>query len=127
MRRVSHFALGALLVLGLAAGAGAQQSTEMYVPIGQSPGVSGVSSEVGRVVAYEEATRTLVFRAAAGERRAELTDGTRIWLDRSGTASPSRSGSAADCRSGARVEVRYAYDGATRTTRAVWVKVESVR
>jgi hypothetical protein len=125
MRRRTWRGLSALLVLGLAVSASAQESTEIYVPIGRSPGVSGVSSEVGRVVALDRATRTLVLRNAAGERTAQLGPTTPIWLDRSGVGLPNRTGSLADCRAGARVEVRLASESPRSTPQALWVKVEA--
>jgi hypothetical protein len=113
----------ALLGLGLCwlAPAAAQQATERYVPIGRSPGVSGVSTLMGTVQAVDVGAGTLTLQVAAGSRRVTVSDATRIWLDRSGVGETSQIARLADCHPGADVEVKLAADGHS----ADWIKIRA--
>jgi hypothetical protein len=110
----------AALVWG-AAPLGAQEATERFIPIGQSPGVSGLSAYVGEVVAVDAARQTVTVRGPAGERTVAVTGRTRIWLDRSAMRQPNLTGAFADIEVGRRIEVKY--EDAERRERADWIKV----
>lgn len=111
--------LGAALVF--ASSASAQQATEQYVPIGRSPGVSGVSSVMGTVESASPTAGRLSLRTELGEREVEVGDTTRIWLDRSAQGESNRSAALRDCRPGDLVEVKLAADG----RRADWIKIRA--
>jgi hypothetical protein len=111
------------LLLTAAAGAHGQQATERFIPIGQSPGVSGKSTMIGTVSALDAGTRTLSVQSAAGAQRVKLSDQTRLWLDRSAAQQSTQTATVADLRAGRRVEVKFA-DESARTT-AEWIKVEA--
>jgi hypothetical protein len=101
-----------------------QQSTEMFVPIGQSPGLSG-RTMLGTVDSVDVARGTLTMTNAAGERyTVRVGEKTWIWLDRSGVRQPNGEGSLSDCEPGQRIEVYYGNvepdDG-----EAVWIKMEA--
>jgi len=108
--------------LGSASRALAQEATEMYVPIGQSPGVSNKTSVVGTVQALSAAARTLIVTGPSGPQTFVITDKTRIWLDRSAGKQTNRSGSLADLQQGRRVEVKPQPAGAKAG--ADWIKVQ---
>ena len=98
----------------------AQAATEVYIPIGRSPGVSGVSSSIG--VVTDLAPLRVSGRAFA------IDDRTDVYLDRSGAGEPSSVGSPADLVRGARVEVafcvpRYGRGLGCRAT-ADWIKID---
>jgi hypothetical protein len=112
--------LGAAL-LGFAPGAHGQRMTEQFIPVGQSPGVSGVHSDIGEIAAVDAAKRTLTIEGAAGSRTVKLGPRTRIWLDRSQQRATNAVGSMSDLRAGRRVEVRYVND--TTKEAADWIKV----
>lgn len=101
----------------------AQRTTEIYIPIGQSPGLSGEYSVLGDIVAYDADSRTLTIRGEDGQLTARLTDTTRIWLDRSEELASNEVGSPADLVEGRYCEVKYVYDGDTRTEQTEWIKV----
>jgi hypothetical protein len=113
----------ALLGLGLCwlAPAAAQQATERYVPIGRSPGVSGVFTEMGTVQAVDAEAGTLTLRAPSGSRQLEVSDATRIWLDRTDLGEPNQIAGLADCRVGGEVEVKLAADGHS----VDWIKIRA--
>ena len=101
----------------------AQQTTERFIPIGESPGVSNESSYVGRIVAVDSTDRTVTVEDSAGERHTlEVTDETLIWLDRSSVAGRNENGTYADCEVGRRSEVSYTADNHSI---AQWIKLEA--
>ncbi len=103
-----------------------QKATEIFIPIGQSPGVSHTLTMVGTVERIDPRTRTIAGVGPAGRWSATLTPRTKIWLDRSKLRLANQKGTFADLRTGLRVEVKYEDpQGRTRGTGpAEWVKVE---
>jgi hypothetical protein len=99
----------------------AQATTERFIPVGQSPGLSGVSTYLGQVVSVDPGARTVTVRNDAVTRTIALTGETRVWLDRSRLRERNTIGTAADLQAGRTVEIKYA-DPDTRQ-RAEWVKV----
>jgi hypothetical protein len=99
-----------------------QKQTERYIPVGQSPGVSGKSTWIGTIEATDPKARTITL--AQGERRhtVAVNERTRIWLDRSRLKLTALNGSYGDLRPGRRVEVKYG--DATGAGIAEWIKVE---
>lgn len=108
--------------LGSAFEAVAQQATEMYVPIGQSPGLSNKTTVIGTVQALNTAARTVTVAGPSGPQTFAITDKTRIWLDRSALKQTNQSGSPADLRQGRKVEVKLQPAGAKPG--ADWIKVQ---
>lgn len=102
----------------------AQEATEVYVPIGKSPGVSGKTSVIGKIETVDAQTHTLKVSAGAENHVAKLTGDTKIWLDKSKTKKPNTSGSIRNCQSGLRCEVKFKYQGNRRLEEAEWIKVE---
>ena len=75
-------------VLALALPAAAQMATEQYIPVGQSPGVSGVTAEIG-VVTHVDNTAGIMTIDVGGEEHAfVMTRYTDVWLDRSDEGQP---------------------------------------
>jgi hypothetical protein len=106
--------------LGSAFEAVAQEATEMYIPIGQSPGISNKTSVVGTVQALNAAARTLTVKGPSGPQTFVITAKTRIWLDKSAQKQANQYGSLADLQQGRRVEVKPQPAG-----RADWIKVQA--
>jgi len=112
------------LALALCAGvrdAHAQQTTERFIPVGQSPGISGTRSYLGEIVSVNLQRKTFTVRDAQGLRTIKVAPGTRIWLDRSAQQRTSAIGSMTDLEVGRRVEVLYVDD--RRKDTADWIKV----
>ena len=108
-------------LLGWAPDAHSQQTTERYIPVGQSPGVSGVYSYIGQIESADAPNRTVTVSGPEGARTIRVTEETSIWLDRSELRLTNQIGSMADLQPGRRVEVKYA-DEETKET-AAWIKV----
>jgi hypothetical protein len=110
-----------LLLFGAAMTAHAQRTTERYIPLGQSPGISGKLTLIGTVGGVDSGA--IVVQSAAGTQRVKLTDATRLWLDRSAAQQSTAAATAADLRPGRRIEVKFSDDSA-RTT-AEWIKIDA--
>jgi len=114
------------LALALCAGGGArdahaQRTTERFIPVGQSPGISGTRSYQGAIISVNLALKTFTVRDAQGLRTIRVAPGTRIWLDRSAQQRTNVEGSMTDLEVGRRVEVLYVDD--RRKDTADWIKV----
>ena len=97
-----------LVLIGLVFGApsvSAQQSTEQFIPIGESPGISEGFSYIGRVQSLDPANASFTLDSNRGVKTIELTPKTRIWLDRSKLKQTSIRAGFDDIAPGSRVEV----------------------
>lgn len=97
-----------------------QQATEVYIPIGKSPGVSGVSSVIGTVRKVDYAAHTLVVRSTQKIVTVEMDTQTDYYLDRSDRRLSNSTGDMYDCKVGRTIEVKLADDGT-----ADWVKIDA--
>jgi len=116
-----------ILLFTLLCGAGtlahAQRTTERYIPLGQSPGMSGKTTLIGTVSAFDSGERSLAVQSAAGSQRVKLTDATRLWLDRSAAGQPTLVATPAELRAGRRIEVKLGDAGGRGT--AEWIKIDA--
>ena len=97
--------------LGWAPDAHGQQTTERYIPVGQSPGVSGVYSDIGQIESVDASNRTVTVSAPEGARTITVTEETSIWLDRSELRLTNETGSMADLRPGRSEVCRRRHEG----------------
>ncbi len=111
----------AAVIAALLAGASyahGQRQTERYIPLGQSPGLSGKVTYLGAIEAADPAARTITV----ARQTIRVNDQTRIWLDRSRMKLTTLDGSFADLQPGRRIEVMPA--GSDRGAPAAWIKIE---
>ena len=110
----------------LAAAVPAQRATELYIPIGRSPGVSGKLSAVGTCTTIEARARQRSVTIRAPERTwtSRLTDETKIYLDRSRLGLPNTYGTIADLRADLLMEVKYREAGRASGGVCEWIKVQ---
>lgn len=101
----------------------AQQATEMFIPIGSSPGVSGKASVVGIIGTVDADGRTFTVSDGSDSFTVAIPEATPVWLDRSRGKGPNRIGSPADLKSGLTVEVKYREASRTAALTAEWVKL----
>ena len=116
-----HAIVLSALLLGAVGPAVAQQQTEIYIPIGESPGLSGTATDVGEIRGFDAGTGMLSIAADGVTRSVRITDDTAIWVDRTAAERANSAGDGSDLVAGRLAEVRYA-DPASRRT-AAWVKV----
>jgi len=99
-----------------------QKAAEQFIPLGQSPGLSGKQTLIGRIEAVDPLSGSVTLAGAAGEaRQARVTQATHIWLDRSLLQLINARGVLADLVPGRRAEIKFT-DANRRE--AEWVKVE---
>jgi hypothetical protein len=108
--------------------ADAQKATELYIPIGQSPGLSGVHTIIGSVVQVDEMDTFIVVLADETLHRVQIRPqdcigcgGTWIYIDRSHQKRRNDYGYFEDFEVGDYVEVKFRDNIAQRT--AEWVKI----
>lgn len=101
-----------------------QKATEMFIPLGQSPGLSHKVTIIGTIETISARKRTIAIAGASGTWSVKITDRTQIWLDRSRLRLPNQKGMFADFRKGQLVEVKY--KGTERKSKgpAEWIKVQ---
>ena len=122
---MSNYYLALVIVVVALAGvseAFGQQATEMYIPIGQSPGVSGKSTLLGTIESVDPGKRMLTVSGPAGTRKFQIADRTLIWIDRSAQKQRNQTGTLADLQRGRKVEIK-PDEGAGQAV-AKWIKVQ---
>lgn len=104
-----------------------QKATEMFIPFGQSPGLSGKYTVIGTIKTVDARNRTITIAGPSETWSAQITDRTKIWLDRSKLRLTNQKGTFADLRKGQLVEVKY--EDTTREGKgpAGWIKVQVTR
>ena len=96
-----------------------QKAAEQFIPLGQSPGLSGKQTLIGRIEAVDPLRGSITL---AGEgHQVRVTPTTHIWLDRSLLQLANASGGMADLIPGRRAEIKFTD---TNRREAEWVKVE---
>jgi len=103
----------------------AQRATEVLIPIGQSPGVSGISSVIGTIASCDQRGGAVTISTEREQHMATLSTETKIYLDRSAAKKSGTVGSRSDCQKGRRGEVKFVYEGGTRTARVEWIKIQA--
>ncbi len=122
MRTILLFA-AVFAMAGLISSAIGHPATERYIPIGQSPGISGKYSYIGVIESADPASRVMMVKTADTAQPVQMNERTRIYLDRSGQRMTSLNGTYADCQPGRRVEVKFRDNDPGKP--AEWVKVEA--
>jgi hypothetical protein len=102
--------------------ADAEKSTELYIPIGQSPGLSGEYTVMGKIDQVNPQNQTLKMSGASGSYTVKMTKNTFIYLDRSKTQLSNIYGTLADCKAGDLVEVKF--EDNSRNKPIEWIKVQ---
>ena len=111
-----------IILLAIAAPGPAEKETEVYIPIGQSPGVSGEYAAMGKIEQVNYPQNTLTMSSGSGTYTVKVSKRTQIYLDRSKTGQPNLYGSLADCKPGMTIEVRFEQDERGRP--ADWIKLK---
>jgi hypothetical protein len=58
----------------------AEKSTELYIPIGQSPGLSGKYTVTGNIDAVDYQNQTMTMSNYSGSYTVKVMDSTKIYL-----------------------------------------------
>jgi hypothetical protein len=85
----------------------AQKSTELYIPCGKSPGVSGKYSVMGKVEMIKIADSVITMKQETGTKSMRYTAATLIYLDKSKLKLQNKKGTWADIKPGMTAEAKY--------------------
>lgn len=118
---VAAAVVSSALVLPLAH---AQRATEMYVPIGQSAGLSGKHTMQATVQAVNAAERSLTLVQDGATVTVKLGAAAPVWIDRSKQQQSNSYGSLADARPGMLAEVKFVKNSRAGGE-AEWVKLQA--
>ena len=111
-----------IVALGGAIEASGQQATEMFIPIGQSPGLSNKGSVIGTLESVDPGNRMVTISSSSGAQTVGITDRTMIWLDRSEQKQPNQNGAINDLQKGRKIEIKVRKGEAKAV--AEWIKVQ---
>ena len=100
----------------------AEKATELYIPVGQSPGLSGKYTVMGKIDQVNPQNQTLKMSGSSGSYTVTLTKRTFIYLDRSKIKLSNTYGTLADCKVGDTVEVKF--EDNSRNKPIEWIKVQ---
>ena len=117
---MKRMTIATVVTLGMLAWttAPAQQATEVYIPIGESPGVSDKESVIGAISNVEYEQHRMTISTGSTSRTITITPKTLFFLDKSGEKERSIKGDFNDCREGRRVEVYVDDNGVAK-----WIKI----
>lgn len=120
--KLSSLALpAAALLLALAPKAAAQQTTEQFIPVGKSPGLSDTYTYIGEIQASDSSSVTMTREGAGGPYVVTIDADTRIWLDRSKIRRTAGYGLLEDLVVGRTIEVKFRDPESHE--HAEWIKV----
>ena len=111
-----------VVALGGTLEASGQQATEMFIPIGQSPGLSNKESVIGTLESVDPGKRMITISSSSGAQTVGVTDRTMIWLDRSEQKQPNQNGGINDLQKGRKIEIKVRKGEAKAV--AEWIKVQ---
>jgi len=114
----------AVLMLSTAFFAHSQKATEIFIPIGKSPGVSEKITIIGKIESIKTQQKTITVAGATETWTAEISSSTHIWVDRSGLGLSNQKGRFEDLREGLLVEIKYEKGDGERKGPAEWIKVK---
>lgn len=97
-----------------------QKTTEIYIPIGYSPGVSASTSLQGEISRMDYESRRIELVDRSGTQVVHMSDATLYYLDRSKYGKKNSLGSIRDCQVGQQVEIYVMSNGDVQ-----WIKIAS--
>jgi hypothetical protein len=100
----------------------AEKSTELYIPIGQSPGLSAKYTVMGKIDQVDPRNQTLKMSGDSGSYTVKMTERTFIYLDRSKAQLSNIYGTLADCKVGDLVEIKFEDNSHNKPIE--WIKVQ---
>lgn len=116
MKRLTAFMASACMAAAMPASA--QQATEIYIPIGKSPGLSPVKTRIGRIQSLAAARAGMTLETESGPTYVAFDPSTKIYVQHADPARVNQLGTYADCQAGLMAEAYVADDGKLR-----WIKV----
>ncbi|MGH6782951.1 MAG: hypothetical protein ACREB5_12715 [Sphingomonadaceae bacterium] len=110
--------LALLAGVAVAMAAAAHQETELYIPIGESPGISHLKSWIGPIQSLDATRSGFAMRVGESPKYLAFDKSTKIYLQYTAPGRINRTGIVADCQAGRTAEVYVDDNGILR-----WVKI----
>jgi hypothetical protein len=101
-----------------------QKATEIFIPLGKSPGLSGKYTTIGKIDTVNAQDQAITMTDSSGSYTIKITERTQIWLDNSKLKSTNRKGTFADLRKGLLAEVKYEDNARRDKGVAEWIKIQ---
>ena len=101
-----------------------QKATEIFIPVGKSPGLSGKYTSIGKITAIDTLNRTITVADSSESYNVKITERTQIWLDKSKLRLTNQKGAFTDLRKDLLVEVKYENNLRKDKGSAEWIKVQ---
>lgn len=101
-----------------------QKATEIFIPLGKSPGLSGKYTTIGKIDTVNAQDQTITMTDSSGSYTIKIIGRTQIWLDNSKLKATNQKGSFADLRQGLLVEVKYDNVAQKDKGTAEWIKIQ---
>jgi hypothetical protein len=101
----------------------AQKKTEIYIPVGKSPGISGKLTTIGKVQAVNLKDSTITIAQDSGNKTIRIVSDTEIYLDKSRLKLTNQRGSLSDIKKGQSVEAKYKDNNPGRGL-IEWIKIQ---
>jgi hypothetical protein len=114
---------GAISLTAFAPPSQAQRATEMYVPIGQSAGLSGKHTLQAAIQSVNAAERSITLARDGSSVTVKLGAQTPVWIDRSKLQQANSIGTLADARPGMLAEVKFLKNNLSNGE-AEWLKLQ---
>lgn len=101
----------------------AQLTTEIYIPIGKSPGVSGKYAVMGKIESVNlKDSAVTIIQETGGKVTVKITPGCVIYLDKSKLNTRNKKGYCTDMKPGMKAEAKYKDNKAGN--KFEWIKVQ---
>jgi hypothetical protein len=121
LRNVTLVAALCLLLLS-APEAGAQKATEIFIPCGKSPGLSGIHTVHGTIDNVTAQSRQLSMTDSSQTYSITVSQGAKIWLDRSKLKITNITGDFSQLKKDLLAEVKFIDND--RQKGVEWIKVQ---
>lgn len=125
LKKIAAIFIITIIIFGLVPLVLAEKTTELYLPIGKSPGLSDKISLIGTIAEVNSQDQTLTVTGASGTYTVRTTEYTLIFLDKSKLRQPNRYGTFSDFKKDMMVEVRFEADKRHRP--AEWIKLQIIQ
>ena len=125
LKKIAAIFIITIIIFGLFLLVLAEKTTELYLPIGKSPGLSDKISLIGTIAEVNSQDQTLTVTGASGTYTVRTTEYTLIFLDKSKLRQPNRYGTFSDFKKDMMVEVRFEADKRHRP--AEWIKLQIIQ
>ncbi len=103
----------------------AQKATEIYIPYGKSPGLSGKYTLTGTIEAVDAQGQVITMKGADKNYALRFDSDSKIWLDRSQTKQSNKVAALSELQMGLRAEVKFRDNDRQKTVE--WIKVQLIQ